>query len=192
MTLGDWLSRELAIDIRPSNEPTVHLLVLMAVLAFVIASCIPFVPGAEIGFALLLLFGGKVALLVYASMVGALLLAYAIGVLVPVERIASLFRWLGFQKAHQFVSCLADTPPPARADLLISRSPKSYAKFLLRHRYVLLVALFNLPGNSVLGGGGGIAFTAGVSGLFRFPGFVSAVLVAVAPVPLFFAFQGLI
>ncbi len=192
MLFGDWLSRELAIDIRPSNEPTIHLMVILAVVTFVVASCIPFVPGAEIGFALLVLFGGKVALLVYTSMVSALLLAYAIGILVPLDRLASLFRWAGLRKAYSLTETLADTPPSLRAELLLSHSPRMFARFLLKYRDALLVVLFNLPGNSVLGGGGGIAFTAGVSGLFRFPGFLSAVLVAVAPVPLIFAFSHLL
>lgn len=192
MLFGDWLARELAIDIRPSNEPTIHLMVILAVVAFVVASCIPFVPGAEIGFALLVLFGGKVALLVYASMVSALLLAYAIGILIPIERLALLFRWAGLTKACLLTEKLAATPPSSRAELLLSRSPRRLSRFLLDYRYALLVVLFNLPGNSVLGGGGGIALTAGVSGLFRFPGFLSAVLVAVAPVPLIFAFSHLV
>ena len=51
-------------------------------------------------------------------------------------------------------------------------------------RYPLLAALINVPGNAVVGGGGGIALTAGFSRLFR-PGWTAlTVALAVAPVPL--------
>jgi hypothetical protein len=41
-----------------------------------------------------------------------------------------------------------------------------------------------LPGNTLLGGGGGIALAAGMSGVYRLPTYVATVAVAVAPVPL--------
>jgi len=50
-------------------------------------------------------------------------------------------------------------------------------------RYLALMVLFNLPCNSMLGGGG-IALAAGMSGLFSFPRSVGTVLIAIAPVPL--------
>ena len=57
---------------------------------------------------------------------------------------------------------------------------------LVRHRYLTMIVLLNLPGNSLVGGGGGLALAAGMSGFFRFPMFFATLLVAVAPVPLFF------
>lgn len=36
-------------------------------------------------------------------------------------------------------------------------------------RYVALAVLLNIPGNVVIGGGGGIAFAAGMTRLFSFP-----------------------
>jgi hypothetical protein len=50
--------------------------------------------------------------------------------------------------------------------------------------------LFNLPGNAALGGGGGIAMMSGFSRLFTFGGFVTAVAVAIAPVPLVILITG--
>ena len=47
------------------------------------------------------------------------------------------------------------------------------------------VALFNMPGNSVLGGGGGIALMSGISRVLCPVRFFLTVLVAVSPVPLF-------
>ena len=57
---------------------------------------------------------------------------------------------------------------------------------VLQHRYVVLAVLLNLPGNVVLGGGGGLAMMAGLSRLFHPLPFVLTVLLAVLPVPLAF------
>ena len=63
--------------------------------AFVILAAIPFIPGAEIGFALLLLFGGQVAPLVYLGMVGALILSFVVARMVPASVLARVLGWLG-------------------------------------------------------------------------------------------------
>jgi len=51
-----------------------------------------------------------------------------------------------------------------------------------------LILTLNIPGNSLVGGGGGIAFIAGLSGLFSYPAYLATILIAVAPVPAFFFF----
>ena len=56
---------------------------------------------------------------------------------------------------------------------------------------LVLGILFNLPGNSVLGGGGGIALICGMSRLFKWQWFLLTVILVTAPVPLL-AFFGLI
>jgi hypothetical protein len=54
----------------------------------------------------------------------------------------------------------------------------------LRHRYIALALAVNVPGNAVIGGGGGIMMVAGLSGIFApLPTFV-AIAFAVSPVPL--------
>ena len=57
---------------------------------------------------------------------------------------------------------------------------------MTRHRYLATMVLLNMPGNSLVGGGGGIAFVCGMSGKFSLAGFAAAVAIAVAPVPLLF------
>jgi hypothetical protein len=54
----------------------------------------------------------------------------------------------------------------------------------LRHRYVALALAVNVPGNSVIGGGGGIMLMAGLSGIFAPLPTLLAIAVAVSPVPL--------
>ena len=193
LLVGGWLvGQELidiaAIDVRPHNEPMVHKLIMSAMLVFILASALPFVPGAEVGLALLVVLGARVALLVYAGMVAALLLAYLVGRLVPSTAMGAAFGACGLDRARGLVLQLEPLDAKARLALLAEQAPRRFVPFLLRHRHVGLVVLLNLPGNSVVGGGGGIALSAGMSGLFPLPGFLAAILLAAAPVPLLFWF----
>jgi hypothetical protein len=54
----------------------------------------------------------------------------------------------------------------------------------VRFRYVALALLINLPGSSLIGGGGGILLLAGLSGLFLPKATFLTLALAVAPVPL--------
>jgi len=75
----------------------------------------------------------------------------------------------------------------ARLELLLARAPARFIPALLRHRYLALAVVLNLPGNTLLGGGAGIALCAGICGLYPSRGFVVAVAIAVAPMPIAFA-----
>jgi hypothetical protein len=69
---------------------------------------------------------------------------------------------------------------------MVRGASQRWVTFLIRHRLLLLIVAVNVPGNSVVGGGGGIALMAGFSRLFSFPGFLFAMTVATSPVPIAF------
>ena len=71
-----------------------------------------------------------------------------------------------------------------RFEVLIEHAPKRVVPVLLKHRYIAIIVALNVPGNAVIGGGGGIALLAGLSGLFTFPRFLASVSLAALPVPL--------
>lgn len=187
---GHWLAEIVSIDVRPSNEPQVHLMVMAAAGVYLIASAIPFVPGAEIGFALLLTLGTPIVLLVYAAMVAALLLSFLVGRFVPPRVSAAAFGFLGLHKARDLVLDLARLDSRGRLELLSARAPHRVIPFLLRHRYIALAAALNLPGNTVFGGGGGIALAAGMSGLFHTLPYAITIALAVAPLPALILMSG--
>lgn len=182
--LGDQLRAVTIPEMRPMNEPAIHRIVMGALVVYIVTAAIPFVPGAEIGFTLLFLFGAKAAPIVYWGMVGALLLSYGIARLVPLTALARAAAWLGLGRAATFLERFDATPPHERADLLSRRIDSRLGRTLLKNRYLALAILINLPGNSVLGGGGGLAFLAGASGLYRAGPYLLTVLLAVAPFPL--------
>jgi len=191
LLLCGWLIggvlREIAIpEMRAMNEPTIHSMVMGAFALYVILAAIPFVPGAEIGFTLLLIFGAQAAPLVYFGMVGSLVVAYIIARLVPTSALRRAFDWFGLKKASNLIAELDAVDRENRLDFLSQMIPSAAGTKLLRHRYLLLAVALNTPGNSLVGGGGGLAFVAGASRLFPFWPFFVAVICAVAPVPLFF------
>lgn len=188
---GFWISRALH-DVVASSESMVLASGMIAVglLAYVVLSAVPFVPGAEIGIGLLMVMGARGALLVYAGMVCALLIAFAAGRFVPIRWIAWLLGAFNLKRAQTLVLKSGEMSYEDRTDFIQTHAPTRWVPFLLRRRYVALALLLNMPGNVVLGGGGGLAFAAGACRLFRTGAFLLTILIAVLPVPLGFLLFG--
>lgn len=186
--LGVWLAAAVPAWLEAQLGPRAGLageLALGGVAAvYVAAAAVPFVPGAEIGFGLLLAFGAPLAPLVYLCMLGALCLAYGAGRLVPPEALGRLFLRMGLRRAAGLVAGGAGLAPEARLALIARRAPGRLVPFLLRHRHAALFVALNLPGNALVGGGGGLALLAGMSRLISPVAFVLTAALAVAPVPL--------
>jgi len=147
---------------------------------------IPFAPGVELGWAVMMWFGAIGTAVIYAATVLALALNFGIGRLVPFRWLAWLLRWLQLRRAEQFVLRIASIPPEQRLGVMVENATGRSIPLLLRYRYLLLAVLFNLPGNSLIGGGGGIALLAGMSGIYSFAGYLATVAIAISPVPLIF------
>jgi hypothetical protein len=87
------------------------------------------------------------------------------------------------------LSDAANNPKDAIDAIVVGRSATQGAaarlgNFLLSHRHLTLAVCLNLPGNSVLGGGGGIAALCGLSRQFHWWRYVLTLIVATAPLPL--------
>jgi hypothetical protein len=182
---GKNLSDGFDITIWPHTEPMVNTMIVSGMLLYIILTAIPFVPGIELGLALILAFGVQIVPAVYAATIAALMLAYCVGMLVPERWLAQSFRWFGLSKAARMVDELVPLDAAARVNHLVAQAPNKYIPWLLRHRHTALALLFNMPGSALLGGGGGIAMATGMSGLMRFPAFLLTAAIAVSPVPLF-------
>jgi len=150
---------------------------------YMVLMALPFVPGMEVSVAILITFGPEIAPALYMATVTALTGAYAVGNRIHSELIGRFFGALGFTKAERFVGDLAPLTPDGKLQALIDRAPIRLVPFLLRHRYIAVMVALNLPGNTIIGGGGGIALLAGMSGIFRFRYYLAAVALAVTPVP---------
>lgn len=153
-------------------------------LAYALLIAIPFMPGIEIGISLLILKGASIAPLVYAATVMGLSLALLAGRFTPYTWLHGLLADLRLRRASNLVEHLAPMSREERLEHLAERAPHWLRPMVRTGRYLLLAVLLNLPGNSVIGGGGGIAFIAGFSRLFRPSIAILVIALAVSWVPL--------
>lgn len=159
-------------------------MLLSALLLYTLLIAIPFVPGLEIGLALLLLRGASIAPAVYGATIAGLLVAFAIGRIMPEASLVRLLSDLRLRRAAALVSDYTGLSVTHRQAKLEARLPRWLALPLFRYRYLCLAALLNLPGNVVFGGGGGLMLMAGLSRLYRPRETMLTLTLAVLPVPL--------
>jgi len=180
-----WLSDLIGESLGGGARSHEFHVLIGGVLFYALLMAIPFVPGMEISLALLAVFGPGVAVAIYVATVGALTISCLIGRMLPVTLIAPLFGSLGLRRARELVERLQHLNSGQRLDVLLEHAPRRIVPALLRHRYIAVIVALNTPGNAVIGGGGGIALLAGMSGLFTLPRFIASVALAALPVPLF-------
>ena len=185
------LREALNLTIMPENEQQVHRAIMLGSFVFVVLLAFPFVPGAEIGVALLAAFGAAIAPLVYAGTVLAMMLAYAVGRVLPMEALVRLLRALRMRRAADLVGRAAPLSGEERIAMMMEGAPSRIVALGVRNRYLAMALAVNTPGNSLIGGGGGIMMMAGLSGIFApLPTFLT-IAIAVSPVPLAVMFLGL-
>lgn len=181
----------LDLQIRPDNEQQVHRAIMIGAVAYIVLLAIPFVPGAEIGIALLAGFGSAIAPLVYVCTVAAMMLAFTIGRFLPISALERLLRFLRLRRAAELVARAAPLSTEERVAMLLDGQSKRVLSLAVKYRYAALAVAVNTPGNSVLGGGGGLMIIAGLSGIFTPLSTFVTIVIAVSPVPLAVVFLGL-
>ena len=180
---GTWLEGQIDLESSSGNQAAWRYAVWAGVLLYVVLLAIPFVPGMEISLGLLAAMGRDIAPLIYAASIVSLTLSFLIGRLLPLAALASIFRFIGLKRAEELIHQLAPLSSKQRLALLLSAAPKRFVAKLIRYRYLAIVILFNIPGNAIVGGGGGIALLAGASGVFSAVPFIVAVAISVFPLP---------
>lgn len=189
--VGQWVAdrvvRQFDLVMHVRSEPVFHRLIMTASGIYIALLAIPFMPGAEIGISMILLFGSKICFLVYVSTVLALIPPYIAGRLIPAKSCARAFEFVGLTQAQHLIEKIAPLSAGQRLAYLLHNAPTRFGPLLIRHRFVALALVLNLPGNVIIGGGGGIAMLAGMTGLYSAPSYLLTIAVAVAPVPLIIA-----
>jgi hypothetical protein len=155
-------------------------------LIYILLLSLPFVPGVELGILLMCVFGKEGIVFVYFTTVAGLSLAFLMGRMVPKKWVESLFKKLGFSQTSDNPS---DEIVSMLDNFLIRK--KRLRTLLLKHRYLVIGFLFNIPGIYLIGGGGGLSLVCGISRNISFSWFLLTVVLAVSPVPLL-AFFGVI
>ena len=191
-TWGAHMVRDaLNLQIRPDNEQQVHRMIMFGAVAYIGLLALPFVPGAEIGLAMLAAFGPAIAPLIYVCTVASMILAYTAGRFLPVHVLRRVLCTLRMHRAADLVARAAPLSGDDRVAMLLQGQSARALRLAVRYRYVALAVAVNTPGNSIIGGGGGIMLMAGLSGIFSPLATVATIAVAVSPVPLAMLFFGL-
>lgn len=149
---------------------------------------VPFVPGVEIGLLLMVVFGRSGILMAYLATIVGLTLAFSIGLYLRshFKNNSVLLAWRN--KARQYQQ---DADKRLSAYRLGAWIQAHLDRKKPLYPYLLTGILFNIPGNWLIGGGGGIALMAGLSGQLRWGPFVLTVMLATSIIPLL-AWFGLI
>ncbi len=185
--LLNWASAEAELG---AGRIQLWMLVLfLLTYAFLIA--VPFVPGVEVGLTLMVMEGPWIAPWIYGATVLGLILAFAVGELLPDARLHRVLADLRLRRACKVIARLQPMGKAERLALLEQRAPGWSKPLVSRFRYVLVAILINLPGSTLIGGGGGLMFLAGFSRLFHTLPMIVTIMLAVAPVPLMFWAFGL-
>ncbi len=144
---------------------------------------LPFVPGVELGILLMCAFGKEGVVFVYLATVVGLSLAFLFGRLIPQSWVDIWLARLGDSQ-----SCSDQSDEIEQMAECISAGRKhfpSWLKYILaKYRYLTVAVLVNLPGNYLLGGGGGISIACGASRRVSWKGFLVTIVLAVSPIPI--------
>ena len=170
----------------PEHENLMVTMFWFAVVVYVIWMAMPFVPGIELGLALMVMLGAKGVVLVYLCTLLSLSLSFAVGRLIPLKAFSRFLGWLHLQKAKNLVLELEPLNSEEKLDFLLRTAPSKIIPYLLKHRYLMIAVALNLPGNVIIGGGGGIGLIAGMSSLCPFPKYILFVSLAITPLPILF------
>ena len=167
-----------------SSNPNLMLgLTLLLFATYVLLMAVPFVPGIEIGLALMIFKGPEIVIWVYLATVLGLMISFMIGHLTKLSYLHKVFADIGWKRPCLLIEALQKYPRDERLNLFRSYMPKFLRPLLIEGRYLAIAVALNIPGNTLLGGGGGILLVAGLSRVFRPLWMLITLIVAVAPIP---------
>jgi len=181
---GGLVVEHINFQLWPRHEHVMITMLWFSIVVYILWMAIPFVPGVELGLVLMIMLGTKGVILVYLCTLLSLSLSFTIGRLIPLDAFARFFGWLHLHKAQDLVIQLQPLNSKQRLDFLLQTAPSRVIPFLLKHRYLMIAVILNLPGNALIGGGGGIGLISGMSRLYPFPKYILLVSLAITPLPL--------
>lgn len=175
---------EIEMIMKPLHDQMGLPLLFIAVAVYILFMMLPFVPGLEIGLGIIMVFGTEGVIVVYFSTFAALTCSFLVGRLIPFAAVLRFLGWLHLERAQRLLQQVDPVRPAETLERVVRNAPARMLPFLLRHRYLAIALAFNLPGNALIGGGGGIGLMAGMSRMFRLDAYLLVVSIATSPVPI--------
>ena len=185
---GQLVVGRIEFQLWPEHDHMVVAMFWLSMTAYVLLMALPFAPGIELGLALMMVLGTKGIVLVYICTLVSLSLSFMVGRLIPLEVFARFLGWLHLKNARDLLIRIGLLDAEEKLNYLLNTAPLRIIPFLLKHRYLLVAFILNLPGNALVGGGGGVGVIAGMSGLYPFFRYLLLIGLAILPLPLFFLF----
>ncbi|MCG6980254.1 MAG: hypothetical protein LJE88_02495 [Deltaproteobacteria bacterium] len=181
---GTLVVEQINFQLWPMHERLMIIMLWFSIAVYVLWMAIPFVPGVELGLALMVMLGPRGVVLIYFCTLLSLSLSFTIGRMVPLNIFARFLGWLHLHRAQDLLLKLEPLNSEDRLDFLLTTAPSRVIPFLVKHRYLMIAVALNLPGNALIGGGGGIGLISGISRLYPFPKYLLLVSLAITPLPL--------
>jgi len=183
---GHLVVGQIEFQLWPEHDHLVMTALWLSVIIYILLMTLPFAPGIELGLVLMMVLGPKGVVLVYCCTLLSLGLSYVIGQLIPLKAFARFLGWLHLKNACELLIQIEPLDSEEKLEHLLKTAPRRVIPFLLKHRYILIALILNLPGNALVGGGGGIGMIAGMSGLYSFIKYFLVISLAILPLPLLF------
>jgi hypothetical protein len=149
---------------------------------YVLMLSVPFFPGIEIAWVMIFIYGKEAIILLYFLTICGLCLSFGIGRWFEKSWLTT---WINipalkkhFSERSLNIRTRLSSLHPRMAPIIAS------SQTLTKHHYVLLAIIINVPGNTLVGGGGGISFICGMNHRFSWKGFILTLVLAIAPVPI--------
>lgn len=190
--VGNWIGHQLNIQVWPHSAQQIDVAITILFLAYVVCMILPFMPAIELGLILLMMLDIKGIIFLYSLTIIALSISFWLGRLVPIRWLLGLFDFLHFDRASKLFNEMSQSDDKKRLDILIYNAPKRIIPVMLKHRYWVVAIALNMPGNALIGGGGGIGMISGMSRILNYPSYFLTVLIAVIPLPLIMIFKQLV
>lgn len=147
------------------------------VVCYALILAIPFMPGIELGLLLMLMFGEPGILAAYGGTVIGLLIPYLLGRTLPEALLNKFF-------LKKFASSNSSNSLGNPSNIFNSLINHRFVKRVLKCRAFTLAIAFNLPCNSLIGGGGSIAIAAGAQRFVSLGTYCLIIVLATLPIPL--------
>ncbi len=167
LLLCAWAAWNWHQDLSQSNQSQRSLYMLViGCSVYYVCLVTPFLPGVELGLGLMMLYGWQGVLAVYLTTQLGLNTAY----------------WIGRLWRHPWQDRLVQRIDSEQ----LPRALRWCTQKIRFHPALALIFLLNLPGNAILGGGGGLSMLYGLLKFLSPLRFLLAALAASSPAPLFF------
>lgn len=183
---GKLVLDQLNFQLWPSQDIIIETALSVSILIYILWMAMPFMPGIELGISLMTMLGAKGVFLVYFCTLMSLSLSFIIGRLIPIKAFSGFLGWLHLRRAQDLTRQLEPLNSGEKIEFLLKNVPSHILPHVLKHRYLLIAISLNLPGNALIGGGGGISMIAGTSGLYSFPKYIILISIAITPIPILF------